>query len=157
MPSREKIARATLSRVLSWSKRLTSWKLRAMPSSIFRWMDAAVMSASSRTMRPESAGISPLMRLTSVVLPAPFEPMRASTSPAVTVKSTWSTAWVSPKDFVSLSVLKHAHDAAALRKRGTRRIAVPTMPAGRARTSTTSTTPSTICQYTVWPTAYVSR
>src|SRR5262249_29261263 len=43
--------------------------------------------------------------------------------------------------------------AAALRGRHTSRRAVPTIPAGRASTSTTSTTPSTICQYTVWPTA----
>ena len=31
LPSREKMASATLSSTLSWSNRLTSWKLRAMP------------------------------------------------------------------------------------------------------------------------------
>src|SRR5439155_24881563 len=40
---------------------------------------------------------SDLIRFTSVVFPAPFEPISASTSRSLTVKSTWSTAWVSPK------------------------------------------------------------
>ena len=51
------------------------------------------------------------MRLTRVVLPAPFDPMSASTSPSVTVKSTWSTAWVSPKDLRELLGLRECHDA----------------------------------------------
>ena len=85
----------------SWSKRLTSWKLRAMPAAIFSWMLAPVMSASRKRIVPESGWMSPLIRLTSVVLPAPLEPMSASTSPSRTVKSTWSTACVSPKYLVS--------------------------------------------------------
>ena len=75
-----------------------------MPSPIFLWMDAAVMSAPWKRIVPESGGMSPLIRLTSVVFPAPLEPINARTSPSVTVKSTWSTACVSPKYLVSLSV-----------------------------------------------------
>src|SRR3989304_1869952 len=48
---------------------------------------------------PRPGGRRPLIRLTRVVLPAPLEPMRASSSPWLTVKSTRSTAWVSPKYF----------------------------------------------------------
>src|SRR3970282_86834 len=39
------------------------------------------------------------MRLTSVVLPAPLEPMSESTSPWLTTKSTLLTARFSPNDF----------------------------------------------------------
>ena len=115
------------------------------------------MSVPWNTTFPESGGISPLMRFTSVVFPAPFDPMRASTSPSATVE-------VHVVDRVRLAkglgellrdqdVWRAAHDAAVLRKRGKSRIAVPTMPAGSASTRTTSTMPRTICQYTVWPTA----
>ncbi len=93
------------------------------------------------------------MRFTSVVFPAPFEPMSASTSPSVTVKSTWSTAWVSPKDLVSCSVSRMLMTRAPSGSAARAGIAVPTMPAGSARTSSDQHDPSTICQYTVWPTA----
>src|SRR5947207_9837541 len=56
-----------------------------------------VTSTSRKTIWPASGVRSPLMRFTSVVLPAPFEPMSASTSRSRTVKFTWSTAYVSPK------------------------------------------------------------
>src|SRR2546425_7635122 len=59
--------------------------------------DSWVTSWPRNRMRPLSGGKSPEIRLTSVVLPAPLEPISASTSRSLTVKSTWSTAWVSPK------------------------------------------------------------
>ena len=93
------------------------------------------------------------MRFTSVVFPAPLEPMRASTSPLLTRKSTWSTAWVSPKDLASWRVSREAHAAVRRRRRGSHRRKLPTIPAGRTSTRATSTTPSTSCQYTVCPTA----
>ena len=55
-------------------------------------------------MLPLSGRSSPLTTFTRLVFPAPFEPMRASTSPSFTVKSTPSTAWVSPKCLVSFVV-----------------------------------------------------
>src|SRR5580704_8270152 len=41
----------------------------------------AVMSAPSKAIEPELAGVTPQTVLTSVVLPAPFGPIRPSTSP----------------------------------------------------------------------------
>src|SRR3989338_6766511 len=62
-------------------------------------IDWWVTSVPWKRIWPLSGRTRPLIRLTRVVLPAPFEPMRASSSPWVTVKSTRSTAWVSPKYF----------------------------------------------------------
>src|SRR5919198_1045436 len=97
LPSREKIVSATLSSALSWSNRLTSWKLRAIPARMRPCTDSWVTSRPRNRIRPPSGGKSPEIRFTSVVFPAPFEPISASTSRSLTVKSTWSTAWVSPK------------------------------------------------------------
>src|SRR5882762_4662013 len=55
---------------------------------------------------PLSGCSRPLTRLTSVVLPAPFEPISASTSPSLTLKSTASTARLSPKDFANAWVAR---------------------------------------------------
>src|SRR6185369_13080159 len=58
-----------------------------------------------------------------------------------------------PEGLAELGGLEDVHAQAALTGRTAKRRTVPTIPAGRASTSTTSTMPSTICQYTVWPTA----
>src|SRR5205809_4313040 len=109
LPWREKMASATLSSALSWSKRLTSWNDRAIPARIRSLTGCFVTSWPRKRMWPSSAVSSPLIRLTSVVLPAPLEPMRASTSPSCTRKSTRSTARNSPncftRAFVSSSTL----------------------------------------------------
>src|SRR5262249_47704224 len=52
--------------------------------------------------------------------------------------------------------LEQAH-ARDLRNRPSTRAVVPTMPSGSASTSTTSRGRSSICQYTVTPTAYFWR
>src|SRR5207302_161762 len=61
---------------------------------------------------------SPEIRLTSVVLPAPLEPISASTSRSLTVKSTWSTAWVSPKYLTRFLVTSRLTSAHLLPARG---------------------------------------
>src|SRR5256712_9341918 len=99
LPSREKLVSATLSSAVSWSKRFTSWKLRAMPALMRPCTDWRVTSASRNRIWPPSGRKSPEIRFTSVVLPAPFEPIRARTSRSLTVKFTWSTACVSPNHF----------------------------------------------------------
>src|SRR5437867_7165472 len=99
LPSREKIVSATLSSAVSWSKRFTSWKLRAIPALMRPCTDWWVTSASRKRIWPPSGRKSPEIRLTSVVLPAPFEPISARTSLSLTVKFTWSTACVSPNHF----------------------------------------------------------
>src|SRR5439155_9953 len=61
---------------------------------------------------PLSGGKSPLIRLTSVVFPAPFEPMSASTSRSFTVKFTPSTAWNAPKLLTRSRVTSRSMSAA---------------------------------------------
>src|SRR3954452_3546368 len=48
-------------------------------------------------MLPDVGGMSPLMRLNSVVLPAPFGPRIARRSPGRISRSTSRTAWTPPK------------------------------------------------------------
>src|SRR5262249_20556403 len=57
-----------------------------------------------------------------------------------------------PERLAELRGLEDVHAQAGRGERSARRRSVPTMPAGSASTSTTSTIPSTICQYTVAPT-----
>src|SRR5437867_3830587 len=107
-----------LSSALSWSNRLTSWKLRAIPASMRPCTDSWVTSGSRNRICPRSGGNRPLIRFTSVVLPAPFEPISASTSRCLTVKFTWSTAWVSPKYLTSSLVTRRLTSASLLPARG---------------------------------------
>src|SRR5207253_326932 len=62
--------------------------------------DWFVTSTSPKRIWPPSGRTSPEIRFTSVVLPAPFEPISARTSLSLTVKFTWSTACVSPNHFM---------------------------------------------------------
>src|SRR5437870_3215707 len=118
LPAREQIVSATLSSTVSWSKRFTSWKLRAIPARMRPCTDSRVTSWPRNRMRPLSGGKSPEIRLTSVVLPAPLEPISASTSRSLTVKSTWSTAWVSPKYLTRFFVTSRLTSAPLLPARG---------------------------------------
>src|SRR5262245_21506365 len=59
------------------------------------------MSRPSKVTLPLSARNSPLIKLTSVVLPAPFEPISPTTPPGSIVSDTASTATLSPKALVS--------------------------------------------------------
>src|SRR6266852_1585931 len=70
-----------------------------MPALMRPCTDWWVTSASRNRIWPPSGRKSPEIRFTSVVLPAPFEPIRARTSLSLTVKFTWSTACVSPNHF----------------------------------------------------------
>ena len=54
LPWREKIDRATLSAQLSWSNKLTIWKLRAMPALMRSDTVAKVISLPSNRIFPES-------------------------------------------------------------------------------------------------------
>src|SRR5215468_2385515 len=59
------------------------------------------MSRPSKVTLPLSGRNSPLMRFTSVVLPAPFEPIRPTTPPGSIASDTPSTATLSPKALVN--------------------------------------------------------
>src|ERR1051325_3972039 len=111
LPSREKIDSATLSTTVSWSKRFTSWKLRAMPARMRPYTVWCVTSTSRKRISPLSGGKRPLIRLTSVVFPAPFEPISARTSRSFTVKLTPSTARKAPKLFTRSRVTRRSMSA----------------------------------------------
>src|SRR5215208_960833 len=51
----------------------------------------------SKVTSPESGGIRPVIKLNSVVLPAPFGPITLRISPGSSARSTPSTAWTPPK------------------------------------------------------------
>src|SRR5437667_6461891 len=89
-----------------------------MPASMRPCTDSWVTSRSRNRICPPSGGNRPLIRFTSVVLPAPFEPISASTSRCLTVKFTWSTAWVSPKYLTSSLVTRRLTSASLLPARG---------------------------------------
>src|SRR6516162_8124375 len=77
-----------------------------MPALIRRYADQPVTSCSSKMICPASGCSKPLSRLTSVVLPAPLEPINARNSPCFTLKSTPSTARLSPNAFLSPCALR---------------------------------------------------
>ena len=90
-------ARRQFSSTVRSGKRLVIWKVRASPSAARRWAGARVTSRPKSEMAPSDTGSVPEIRLKSVVLPAPFGPMRARRSPARTLSVTPSTAWSPPK------------------------------------------------------------
>src|SRR5215475_16146590 len=81
------------------------------------------MSRPTSDTLPESGARWPVSWLISVVLPAPFGPMMACSSPLATSSETWSVARMPPKRRTSFSTRskgsatgkppKRAHDAAA--------------------------------------------
>src|SRR5262245_21404808 len=80
--------------VWSWNRRL-SWKVRTTPAWTRAGIDKRARERPSSVMSPEEGCSAPLMRLTSVVLPAPFGPIRAVRSPGARPKVT-SEATTSP-------------------------------------------------------------
>ena len=64
------------------------WKVRAMPSLTRRCEAYAVMSRPSSRMRPAVGRSTPVRRLISVVLPAPFGPISAWRAPFSTFSET---------------------------------------------------------------------
>src|SRR5882724_8297893 len=79
--------------------------------------DWCVTSTSRKMIWPSSGRKSPEIRYTSVVLPAPFEPIRARTSLSLTVKFKWSTACVSPNHFTRSFVTSRLTSAPPLQPR----------------------------------------
>src|SRR5262249_30552679 len=82
---------------LSLGKRCEIWKVRAIPIAVRRWLGQRVTSRPNSSTRPDEAGRMPVMRLNSVVLPAPFGPMIAARSPGMILNVTRRTAWRPPK------------------------------------------------------------
>src|SRR6185436_10381397 len=79
-----------------------------MPRRQRRWGGWWVTSSASNMTRPESARRSPLIRLNSVVLPAPLGPSMPSVSPAATDSVTPSATLSAPKLLLMLSSARMA-------------------------------------------------
>src|SRR6266850_2460175 len=67
-----------------------------MPARARRSGDQPVMSHPSKVTRPPRAGRSPIAVLSSVVLPTPLRPMRQTSWPEPTSRSTPHSTWDSP-------------------------------------------------------------
>ena len=93
----------TLSRTERSSATRTSWKTVTTPCC---WADLGLRSwtsAPATSTRPESGACTPLRILTSVLLPEPFSPARAWTSPARSSNEQSLSAWVGPNAFATCS------------------------------------------------------
>src|SRR5215470_2912154 len=75
-----------------------------MPSRTRLCGSRSVMSRPSRKMLPEVGRSTPVNRLMSVVLPAPFGPISAWRAPFWTASETLSVATIPPKFFSSVLV-----------------------------------------------------
>src|SRR5262245_11159241 len=84
---------------VSRGKMLVRWNERPTPSRHRSCGAMPVMSRSLKSTFPPSGSTWPVMRLNSVVLPAPFGPMIALIDPCGTRKLTPPTAWKPPKLF----------------------------------------------------------
>src|SRR5258705_8273275 len=67
---------------------------------------AGVNDRPSSSMEPASGRSAPLKTFMSVLLPAPFSPMSACTSPAWTSSETLRSACVAPKRFCTPDIFK---------------------------------------------------
>ena len=90
--------------------------VRPMPRWHRAWADSLVMSAPARTMVPLSDRRSPAIRLSSVVLPAPFGPTMPRASPSATSNVKCSTTCKRAEtladvvDFAAVPSYRHGDD-----------------------------------------------
>src|SRR5262245_22018532 len=101
-------ASATLSSVVKSRKSDVIWNERASPSALRSCTGSAVMSRPSKRTAPESGAISPVSCPISVLLPAPFGPMMACSSPGGMASEMPSEATTPPKRLVRLSIARRA-------------------------------------------------
>ena len=132
----------------SSGKMLVIWNVREMPRRQRAGAASAVTSSPRKSTRPAVGASSPEIRWNSVVLPAPFGPMTARSSPGSTAKLTPSTACRAPKARPSPRASEHRRLGHPRATRASRR-AVPTRPPGRKITIRTNTTPVKIIQCSV--------
>src|SRR6185369_16866746 len=96
-PSRSANAIQTFSSTERPRNRRLIWKVRAMPSLTRSACATAVISLPLNSTCPAVGLSTPVSRLISVVLPAPFGPISACLAPAPSVKSTLRVAASAPK------------------------------------------------------------
>src|SRR5262245_17166741 len=96
-----------------------------MPFAQMRCGGKPVTSRPRNRTLPASGRVKPATHENSVVLPAPFGPIRATTSLAPTSIETWSMAAKPPNDFVRLLTSSMARFPAALRKQADQAVGQP--------------------------------
>src|SRR5215211_1046489 len=90
------------------SQSARSWYTVAIPSSTESFGSLMLTGRPSKRTSPLSAGLMPAIALTSVDLPAPLSPTRATTSPPWSSKFTSSSAFTGPKLLLTPSSAKTA-------------------------------------------------
>src|SRR5947209_1763505 len=95
-PSAASAASRTFSNTERSGKTFETWKVRPRPARVRRNGGSPVMSEPSSSTRPDVGRSRPEMRLNSVVLPAPFGPITASSSPSRTSSPTPETIVAPP-------------------------------------------------------------
>src|SRR6266568_7251183 len=85
------------------AKRLVIWKVRARPCAARACAEVLVTSRPKSLTVPAVTGSDPVMRLNSVVFPAPLGPISARRSPGRRASATSSTARRPPKSLVTPS------------------------------------------------------
>ncbi len=95
-PSWACAAVATFSSAVKPGRTWVIWKERVRPRSARWWMGRRVMSSPQKVMVPASSATSPVISPISVVLPAPFGPMMAWSSPGRTSRLTPSVTLRAP-------------------------------------------------------------
>src|SRR3954452_17057230 len=95
-PSADSADSRAFSCASSSGKTFDTWKVRPMPARVRRNGGSRVMSAPSSSTRPDVGRSRPDTRLNSVVLPAPFGPITASSSPSRTSSPTSATIVAPP-------------------------------------------------------------
>src|SRR5262249_4346907 len=91
----------TFSRTVRSPKSSSRWNVRAMPRRARLYGASELISRASRRIAPELGLSKPHTALKSVVLPAPFGPIRPVTMPASAATSTSSSATCPPKRTVT--------------------------------------------------------
>src|SRR5437016_5274387 len=94
----------TFSSTVAFGRMLVIWYERAMPLREMRSGDAPVMYSPPNRICPEEGRNTPVRQLKNVLLPAPFGPIIARTSPRSTAKLTRLSAVRPPKRTARSSV-----------------------------------------------------
>ena len=96
-PVRQCIPVNTVSKAVILPKSRIFWNVRAMPISTVLCGLMPTTDIPSNTISPELTGNTPVIKLKSVVLPAPFGPITPNTSPCLTPKDMPVRAATPPK------------------------------------------------------------
>ena len=89
-------ATSRFSRTVSEGNTRRPWGTMASPAATMRYGGQRVMVSPRKRTAPRRGGVKPMMERTSVVLPTPFRPRMASTSPSPTRSVMPCSTWLAP-------------------------------------------------------------